>query len=920
MSEHQSNDCTVTAAATPLPYNGDVRAGIGLVGRDDELAQLAHFLRDPGPGALAVKGEAGVGKTALTAEFAARAAGEDWRVLRAIGVEAEKSFTLGGLNQMLFGLRDALAGLDAHGRDVLAPVFGADPEQPPAAMSLALAVLDLLSVAAAAHPILLLVDDVQWFDELSATVLSAVGRRASDPRVRIVATHRPLAGTDFSTAGWAELTLEPLGPADAARIVDRMQLPLTGATRRAILDSAAGNPLALEELPRNADQIDAWTSSLPLTDRLVTVFGGRLRQLDARVRTELLRAALDGTGSSADSGARYAMTDVHSAVEQGLLMVNPLGDTVFRHPLVRAAVIHQARPDERRDAHAHLAGLYDDVLVRRASHLSAASTQPDQAVADLLADAARLSIKRGGAVVAVDWLRRAAELCTDPARRDALRADAGFVAAQSSRFDDAQMLADETESVSSVLTGAYLALYRDGEVVSTHRRILTALKDADALDDATVTRLTKLLLAITQYAAEPALWQQTDDAVDRVADRIDTAALLYRDAWGDLARRGHSVRARLAEHRDALSTLEPWEVMRLGVTAYYVDGLADFRAALTRLFERERDRGAVTNAMTMLHLLVLDQIASGRWVAAEESVRLGLELTATHHNELFRVQFVAYDGLRAASAGRVEEARRCAAEVTGWAGPRRIGLLLGFTRRIAVLVALAEADYEAAYAAALRIGPAGDFPPYAHQAVDGLIDLVEAAVHAGHTDEARAHVDAAVRLRLGDNSARLEALITAGRAMTAPDDAAGPLYESALAHPAFVEFPFEHNRIRLEYGMWLRRRRRHTDARDVLALAADAFTSLGAAPWAERALTELRAAGATVKRSGRDSIVLSAQERRIAELAAAGHSNKQIAAQLFLSPRTVGAHLYRIFPKLGVTSRAGLGLALGNLPDPGADP
>jgi DNA-binding CsgD family transcriptional regulator len=357
-------------------------------------------------------------------------------------------------------------------------------------------------------------------------------------------------------------------------------------------------------------------------------------------------------------------------------------------------------------------------------------------------------------------------------------------------------------------------------------------------------------------------------------------------------------------------------VMRLGVTAYYVDGLADFRTALTRLFERERDRGAVTNAMTMLHLLVLDQIASGRWAAAEESVRLGLELTATHHNELFRVQFIAYDGLRAASAGRIEEARRCAAEVTGWAGPRRIGLLLGFTRRIAVLVALAEADYEAAYAAALRIGPAGDFPPYAHQAVDGLIDLVEAAVHAGHAEQARAHVDAAVRLRLGDNSARLEALITAGRAMTAPDDAAGPLYETALAHPAFLEFPFEHNRIRLAYGMWLRRRRRHTDARDVLALAADAFTALGAAPWAERALTELRAAGATVKRSGRDTVVLSAQERRIAELAAAGHSNKQIAAQLFLSPRTVGAHLYRIFPKLGVTSRAGLGLALGDLADP----
>ncbi|TPG35220.1 AAA family ATPase [Mycolicibacterium hodleri] len=899
-----------------------MRAGIGLVGRDDELADLARFLDGPGLGALALRGESGVGKTALTSELSSRAGTNGWRVLRAIGVEAEKPFTLGGLNQMVLGLRNVLADLDAHAREVLAPVYGADPGQPPSVMQLALAVLDLFTAAAMAQPVLLIVDDVQWFDEMSAAVLSAVGRRVSDPRVRIVASHRPHSGDEFSTTGWNEMVIGPLGPADAAQIIDRMHLTLSAVARQAILDSAAGNPLALEELPRNADQIGEWTSEasgLPLTERLVTVFGGRLQLLDARVRTELLRAALDGAraNASTDSGSRYVMVDVQSAIDQDLLMVDPLGDIVFRHPLVRAAVIHQAAPGERRDAHTYLAGLYDDVLVRRATHLGAASTAPDQSVADLLDGAAQLSIRRGGAAVAVDWLRRAAQLCTDPGRRDALRAEAAFVAAQASRFDDAQALADpshdESESVSSVLTGAYLALYRDGEVVGTHRRILMALKGADAFDDATVSRLTKLLLAITQYAADPALWRQTDDAVDRLVDRVDSPALLYRDAWGDLARRGRSVRARLAEYLDTLTTLEPWEVMRLGVTAYYVDGLSDFRASLTHLFERERDRGAVTNAMTMLHLLLLDQIASGRWEAAQESVRLGLELTATHHNELFRLQFMAYDGLRAASAGDVETARRRAAEVTGWAGPRRIGLLLGFAQRIAVLVGLAQADYETAYAAALRISPAGEFAPYSHQAVSGVIDLVEAAVHAGRPDEARAHVDAAVRLRLAENSPRLDALITAGRAMTATDVDAGPLYESALAHPALADFPFEQNRIRLAHGMWLRRRRRPADARGVLQLAADGFDALGAPPWAARTRTELRAAGATVKRSGADSITLSAQERRIAELAAAGHSNKQIAAQLYLSPRTVGAHLYRIFPKLGVTSRAGLGQAMREL-------
>ncbi|MET0473712.1 MAG: LuxR family transcriptional regulator [Mycobacterium sp.] len=900
-------------------------AGVGLVGRDDELAELARFVNGSEAGALAVRGEAGVGKTALTMELGTRATADGWRVLRAIGVEAERPFTLGGLNQMVFDLRDVLARLEDHDRDVLAPVFGADPVRAPSAMPLAIAVLNLLRAAARDQPVLLIVDDVQWLDDLSATVLSAAGRRASDPRVRIVASHRPHSRSEFSTAGWQELVLGPLSAGDAAKIVDRMALPLSPATRQAILDFAEGNPLALEELPRNAGQIGAWRSedAMPLTDRLVTVFGGRLRQLDPRVRAELLRAALDGAraNTSSDSASRYAMADVQPAIDLDLLTVDPLGNIVFRHPLVRAAVIHQAGAAERRDAHAHLARLYDDVLVRRATHLSAATTAPDQTVADLLDGAARLSIRRGGAAVAVDWLRRACELSTEPARRDALRAEAAFVAAQASRFDDAQALMDETvdtqgnsaEMVSAVLTGAYLALYRDGEVVGTHRRILRALRGADELDDATTSRLVNLLLAITQYAGDAELWRQTDDAVDRVADRIDAVALLYRDAWGDLARRGHTVRARLVDHRDALNAMEPWEVMRLAVTAYYVDALGDYRTTLVRLFERERDRGAVTNAMTMLHLLLLDQIASGRWTEACESARLGVELTTTHRNELFRCQFIAYDGLRAAGVGDVAAARRCAAEVSAWAGPRRIGLLLGFAKRIAVLVALAEADYEAAFAASTRIAPAGEFPPYVHQAVDGLLDLVEAAVHTGRLDDARAHAETALRLRLDGISPRLEMLVIAAQAMTAPDGEAGALYESALSVSAAAEFPFEQNRIRLAHGVWLRRRRHHSEARAALLLAADGFDALGAQPWADRARTELRAAGGGVKRSGANTVALSAQERRIAELAAAGHSNKQIAAQLYLSPRTVGAHLYRIFPKLGVTSRAGLGPAMREL-------
>ena len=882
-----------------------------LIGRDGELTRLEQFLVTPGRGAMTVSGNAGVGKSALTAEVVDRAEHDGWRVLQATAVEAEQSFSLSGLNQIAFGLRAELVALDQHNRDVLTAVLGADPGRSPSVMALTMALLDLLSAAARQQPVLLVVEDAHWLDELSSTVLGAAGRRMSDQRVRIIATVRPASRADL--AGWHEIVLQPLSDADAARVVDRMSLSINDETRRMILQLAEGNPLALEELPRQAGRIDSATASMPLTDRLVAVFGSRLSQLDDRVRAELLRGALDGAGTPAGSPSRYVMVDVDSAVEADLLTLGPTGEVVFRHPLVRAAVIHQSRAAQRRAAHTYLADLYDDVLVRRATHLSAAAAEPDQTVADLLELAARLSIRRGGAAVAVDWLRRATELSSDPSRRDALRAEAAFVASQAGRFDDAETLAEDGIDAATVLTTAYLALYRDGEVADSHRRILTVLTDSDSLGTEMVSRLANVLLAVALYAGDERLWRQTDEMIDHLADRLDTDALLYRDSWGDVVRRGHTARARLVARRDELPSAEPWDVMRLGVTAFYVDALAELRITLTRLYQREHDRGAVTNALTTLHLLLLDQIRSGAWTQAAESARIGLALSTSHNNALFACQFVAYDGLRAASAGDTDTARRCAADVTAWAGPRRLGLLLEFTDRIAVLTALAEGDYAGAYAASMRLRPAGSFAPYSHQSTDGLLDLVESAIHTDRRDAAVAHLDEAIRLRVAEISPRMDALVAACRAITAPDAEAGPLYEATLERECLAGFPFEHNRIRLCYGMWLRRQRQTTEARDVLAQAADGFRSLGAQPWEARARNELRAAGATVTRAAGDSVTLSAQERSVAELAAAGRTNKQIAAQLFLSPRTVGAHLYRIFPKLGVTTRAGLSQALRDL-------
>ncbi|MCX6488205.1 MAG: LuxR C-terminal-related transcriptional regulator, partial [Mycobacterium sp.] len=303
--------------------------------------------------------------------------------------------------------------------------------------------------------------------------------------------------------------------------------------------------------------------------------------------------------------------------------------------------------------------------------------------------------------------------------------------------------------------------------------------------------------------------------------------------------------------------------------------------------------------------------AAGHWEKAQQVGEDGLEMARqAQGEELLRHHFLAYLGVLAAWRGDLDTARRYAAEVTEWSRPRELQMYLHVTQRIAARIALAEGDYEAAYQAAIKVGPPGIFPPNNVQVGDDMLDLIEAAVHTGRLDEARAHAAEAVRLNLSEISPRVAALTLAISAMTASDSDAGELYEAALTHPGIGEFPFDHARIALAQGMWLRRMRHHIQARDALEFAEATFDRLGARPWAQRARSELNAAGASAKRSPGNWAALSAQELRIAELAATGHSTKQIAAQLSLSPRTVDNHLYRVFPKLGITSRAGLSEAL----------
>lgn len=888
------------------------------MGRQAEFSEISRVLTENTNRGVVVSGEPGVGKTALIEHLCAFAVSAGWRVVRVQGSQEEEPFALGGLNQMAFGLRECQAELNEHDHAVLEPVLSGDAGTEVSVLPLASALLNLLAIAAQTRPVLLVVDDAHWLDSVSAEVVGAVGRRLAHPRVRIVAGRRVPYESVFSAAGWDELLLAALNAADSGQLLDRAGAALPAATRTAVLAVAAGNPLALAELPRFADRIDSAATAVPLTERLVGVFGDRTGRLDADIRADLLRAALDGSAATtmASNRSRYVIGNGEPAVAMGLLVVDPLGQYVFRHPLVRAAIIQQSTPRQRRAAHRDLADLYGDVLFRRASHLAAAATGPDQDIADLLGEAAQLSLRLGGIPAAIGWLRQAAALSTDPKRQTALLAEAVFVTTRAGRIDEARELlgdaeADATQFALAILADCYQAIHKNGEVLSTHRRLLEALRRVDEIDEQVVNRLVNLLLYVTGYADDDRLRELTNASVAKVQSRVAPAVLLYHTGVEDIASTTKAIRSTLEEYAAFLSEVPARYVLMMSYPAYCTDAMAEFRAPLRTAFTQVSAHGASLDAIEGGRVVLLDLMASGHWEQAEQ---IGAQCLAmaddVHGTELLRQTFMADLGVLAACRGDLETARRNAAEVMAWSEPRAMKMLLRTAQRIALRVAFAEGDYEAAHQAAITISPPTQFPWKNIQVGDHMLDMVEALIHTGRLDDARAHVAEAMRLNLAEVSPRVAALTIAMRAMTAPDAEAEDLYLSALGHPGIVDFPFERTRIALAHGMWLRRTRRYTEARAVLGSAAESFDHLGARPWAERARAELRASGASVKQALGEVVPLSAQEHRVAQLAAAGHTSKEIAAKVNLSPRTVDSHLAKAFRKLGITRRAALADAL----------
>lgn len=906
-----------------------------LYGRDHDLAVIAAFVdgaADKGGGSLLVTGDAGVGKSALLHAAAARAVDGGVRVLRAAGAEFEGDLRFAGLHQILHPLLDGLADLSDQHRNALTVALGFASGQAPAQHAVTGATMALLRHASQARPLLLAIDDLPWLDRGSATVLRSLDLAAT--RIGMLAVTRNDHGAHRGSGATRVHELAPLDDQSAAALLTDRFPALPPEVRRRLLAEALGNPLTLQELPAALDAAQRSGSAplphvLPLSRRLQAVFASRVAELPPAGRHLLLLAVLDGTGDL--SALRSLLPDhvvteaLRDAQETGLIDVDRAKTRLyFRHPLIRSAVVELSTAGEQRRAHEALARRPDGDEERRTWHLAHAAVEPDEQVAELLEQLARRARGRGDVAGAVAAFTRAAAL--SPGRRDRSRraAAAAYLGTDATGhlLDVPRLLeacrpthdADET-SLTTVLAAAHhLLLSGIGDVDSAYRLLIkavdTGLSRVDTPHDVLQEGLYTLAW-ISFFGARAELREPLERAVTRLTPRAPESLALLMSCLGDPVHASLLDLRRLDDAVGGLSAADPVEVIRIGMAGQYVGRLKTCRPALQRLLEEGREGEHVTLTIHAMNLLSRHCYESGEWDQLAHLSGEGLRLSRRHGYHLLAQTFLHHQALLAATRGDTARAEDLADEITRFAAPRRIQLLLTLAAEIRTRAALGRGEYEAAFLQATSVSPAGVLPHFQAPTLWLIPDLVESAFLSGRHTEAEAHVAALRRAQVPAISDRL-ALVTHGAAaMTADDDRFVAQFERALALPGADTWPFDLARIRLFYGERLRRAKATQTAREQLNAALTTFTQLGASPWADRARSELRASGLAAVQAGASSDTrLSPQQYEIARLAAAGMTNKQIGQRLHLSPRTVGSHLYQVFPKLGITSRAALRDAL----------
>jgi DNA-binding CsgD family transcriptional regulator len=493
---------------------------------------------------------------------------------------------------------------------------------------------------------------------------------------------------------------------------------------------------------------------------------------------------------------------------------------------------------------------------------------------------------------------------------------------------------DPAQTPEHAIAASYLLISAGGDVTAAHH-LLTA---ADALrrgETETIPSdaVLRTLVQVCQAGGHAWLWQEMRRQLacqrdpDRPAGNLSTAALI--SALADPARLEPRVLGRLdAEIAAFARHTAPSRVIGVAAAASYIDRLPACRQALRRVARDERAAGHLVPAIHASTMLALERYQAGQWDEARRLAEATAEECAARGYRVEGAGARLVCAFVAADSGDTDVARELADEVIGWAAPRGARRPHAAAQWASARAALAESDFEAAYHYATSISPPGELASYEPAALWTVLDLVEAASRTGRVREAAAHVAAIRRAGLASLSPRLALLAATAEAMTLPDDEAGAAFGRAVAIPGAGRWPFDLARAHLLYGERIRRSRSMgydipraghdavhviAEARVHLAAAHNAFQRLGSRAWADRAAVELRATAQVRQR--RPVEALTPQELEVARLAATGLTNKQIGTRLYVSHRTVSAHLYRVFQKLGITSRAALWDALSGLPE-----
>ncbi len=925
------------------PEDEEGATAVRLVGRDRDMAVIGRWLHDGTGGGLVLSGEAGVGKTALLRAAGRSAATAGYRGLGAGGLPPETEVSYAALDRLLHPLRPQLAGLPVAHREPLAVALGLDHGVVPAAATVASATLDVLRRSAADSPLLVLLDDAQWFDRASAAALAHVARRTPGTDVWVLVSIR--AGGDPAdrwTGGDLPVHEVRALPRRAAEQLVRSRFPhLSGADTAHVVTQARGLPLVLEQLPARLPTRPghggrpAAAPSL-LGTPLADLFVPGVRALPRATRDVLLLAALQGDGELAVLRAA-AGEDVlaHLAAAERSRLVHIRDDTgrlEFHHPLVRSAVVDVASSLERRRAHRSLAEALRAQPIRRAWHLAHATDGPDAAVAALLEEAAALSLARGDGAAAASALGRAAELSSDDEQRRRRLVRAAAVDAEvvgdlgtarrllstADRPDDAAML------LPGVVAAAAVLLNGDAEVTTAHRLLSAGLlrhPSPGRADDPDLLDALHAMVMTSWFGGRPHRWPELAATVAALRPAPPPVLDVCVRTFGDPVRLATAALPRLDELLDGLTTeTDPVRITRLALACVYVDRVGDCREALGRVIRNGRSGSAVALAIHAMVSSSVDDWIAGRW---DEAVALADEGSALAERLGYRRYSVVFGWyvrslVHAARGGQESAVLAVADEMAAWGEPRGVGMATQFASHIRGLAALSAGRWDEALAAVTAISPIGVLPPWTPHALWVALDVVEAAVRAGRREEAAVHAAALRQAGLSRLSSRLELVTLGATAMTADGDAAGPAFDRALALPDAGRWPFELARLQLAFAEHLRHYRDLVGARDQFRQALDTFDGLGAAPWSARAAAGLRASGRPTARPGRpDTSDLTSRDWRILRMAASGLTNKEIGARLYLSPRTVGATLYRLFPRFGITSRAALHDVLGRW---GTDP